>query len=107
MIRHRFYLALAVVLTLPGWAAATAAAQNEPGAWRLEHVAGIKPERLRQPTGALADDGACRRRYAEVFTAEVIEAIRGQRFDDLFVSGDGAMIGNGEVWFAAVSGSFQ
>ncbi len=96
---------------------------------RLEKIAGIKPAEgraflgelqrvtaltdrlavcalvqypLRQPDGPIVDAAACQRRYAEIFTADVIATIKAQAFEQLFVNAQGAMLGDGQVWFAAV-----
>lgn len=57
---------------------------------------------LRHRDGPVADALACQRRYAEIFTADVIDAIRSQDFEKLFVNAQGVMLGDGQVWFAAV-----
>lgn len=96
---------------------------------RLEKVAGIKPAQgraflgelqrvaaltdrlavcalvqypLRQAGGSVVDAAACQRRYAEIFTADVIATIKAQAFEQLFVNAEGAMLGDGQLWFAAV-----
>jgi len=37
--------------------------------------------------------------FDRIFTARVKEAVLGQRPDSLFVRDQGAMVGNGELWF--------
>jgi hypothetical protein len=37
--------------------------------------------------------------FDKVFTAKVLDAIRAGRFETLFLNYQGAMIGDGEVWF--------
>lgn len=36
--------------------------------------------------------------YDDLFTPEVIAAVRAQKYEELFVNQDGVMFGNGEVW---------
>ena len=103
--------------------------QDEPLGSRLEKISGIKPAAaraflgelqrtvgltdrlaacalikypLRHRDGPVADAMACQRRYAEIFTADVIDTIKAQDFEKLSVNAQGAMLGDGQVWFAAV-----
>lgn len=112
-----------------GAAMSAAGAQTDPLERRLEQVAGIKPPEaraflsevqrtvgirdrmavcalvhypLRHRDGPVRNATACQSRYAEIFTGPVTDAIASQQFAALFVSADGVMLGNGEVWFAAV-----
>jgi hypothetical protein len=45
------------------------------------------------------DARSVRRDFDQIFTSRVKQAIAEQRFDGLFVRDQGAMIGNGELWF--------
>jgi hypothetical protein len=45
------------------------------------------------------DSAALRADYERVFTPQVRRAILDQRFERLFGSSRGLMIGNGQVWF--------
>ena len=40
--------------------------------------------------------------YDSVFTENIVEAISGQDYGDLFVNSEGVMIGNGEVWISGI-----
>lgn len=109
-----------------------AAAQDEPLSWQLEHVGGVRADAaeafllelrravgqsnhaeacaliaypLRHGDGAIADAAACEAQYDAIFTVPVRRAIGKQQFDDLFVNQSGAMLGQGEVWFAGRCGS--
>jgi len=42
------------------------------------------------------------RRYHEVFNENVIRAIKAQEPDTLFANWQGVMVGDGQIWFAAV-----
>jgi len=42
--------------------------------------------------------------FDEIFTPKVIQAVRKQAYEDLFVNYQGVMIGSGEVWFSAKKG---
>lgn len=123
-------IAIAVAAGLaPAPVAAGAQSPTDPVESRLEAIAGIKPALarafltelqrtvgitdrlavcalvsypLRHPDGSVRDAQACQRRYAEIFTADVVEAVRSQAFETLFVNADGAMLGEGHVWFSAV-----
>ena len=101
--------------------------QDEPLGVRLEKTAGIKPDAARaffdglrksvgqgdqaaacamiaypltHATGVVKDAAECVARYDTLFTIPVRRAIGKQRFEELFVSQSGAMVGVGEVWFA-------
>ena len=41
-------------------------------------------------------------RYSEIFNANVIKAIEQQQYETVFSNYQGAMFGNGQVWFAAL-----
>ena len=51
------------------------------------------------PSRIYRDADSLERDYDKVFSRKVRQAILGQRADGLFVRDQGAMIGNGEVWF--------
>ncbi len=101
--------------------------QEEPVAARLERIGRIKADAaeafldaLRRHVGrderrevcamlayplphasGVLDNGVdCENQYDALFTVPVRKAIGTQRFQDLFVSDAGVMIGMGEVWFA-------
>lgn len=40
--------------------------------------------------------------YSDIITPEIAEVITGQDYGDLFISGDGIMFGNGEVWMNGI-----
>ena len=42
--------------------------------------------------------------FDEIFTPKVTQAVRNQRYEDLFVNYRGVMIGSGEIWFSAKKG---
>ncbi|GGD48653.1 hypothetical protein [Paenibacillus nasutitermitis] len=46
-------------------------------------------------------------KYDTIFTVSVKEALANQKKDNLFVNAKGVMVGNGEVWFGATTGSPQ
>jgi hypothetical protein len=52
----------------------------------------------------VADKASCVRRFDHIFTAHLLEAIRNQRLEALSANSNGAMIGDGELWFAAICG---
>lgn len=41
-------------------------------------------------------------RYAQIITPHIAEVIEKQRYEDLFVNDQGAMLGSGEVWIAGI-----
>src|SRR4051794_4536741 len=109
------------------WMGAASAAQDEPLEWRLEHVAGVRPEeaanffaRLRknvgtddrravcemvayplaQPGGAVSDAADCVARYDAIFTVAVRKAVGKQQYEELFATPDGVVVGLGELWFS-------
>ena len=45
---------------------------------------------------------AFKKAYPMIFDAKVKHAIETQRFEDLFVSYRGLMVGNGEVWISGI-----
>jgi hypothetical protein len=59
------------------------------------------PLRVNFPGGAKSypDRHSVERDFPQIFTARVMRAIAAQRADQLFVRDQGAMIGDGEVWF--------
>jgi hypothetical protein len=59
------------------------------------------PLRVNTASGAriYRDGRSVERDFARIFTPKVRQAILAQRADQLFVRDQGAMIGNGEVWF--------
>lgn len=61
------------------------------------------PLRVNFPGGTRVyeDAESVERDFALIFTAKVTRAILGQRPDRLFIRDQGAMIGDGEVWFSA------
>lgn len=125
--RHRIIPTLILLLLCLGLAQA-AGAQDETLDVRLERVAGIQPDAakafyealrgsvgrsepaaacalvaypLQHAIGVVNDAAACVARYDTLFTIPVRRAIGRQRYEELFVSETGVMIGGGEVWFAA------
>ncbi|MHC1481208.1 hypothetical protein ACYJW8_13230 [Frateuria aurantia] len=40
--------------------------------------------------------------YAHIFTPDLVEVVRRQRYDDLFVNDQGVMIGQGAIWFSGI-----
>jgi len=55
---------------------------------------------LMHATGVVKDAADCVARYDTLFTIPVRRAIGKQRFEEIFVSESGVMLGVGEVWFA-------
>jgi len=115
---------MALVVTCFG--ASSAWAQSETLEVRLESVARVRPDAARsffdqlrkavgqgdqaaacallvypQPhaTGVVASAADCVARYDALFTVPVRRAIGRQRFEEVFVSQQGVMLGGGEVWF--------
>ena len=41
-------------------------------------------------------------KYDSIMIPEIADAIKAQRYEDLFVRDQGAMVGSGQVWFAGV-----
>jgi hypothetical protein len=60
------------------------------------------PLRVNFPDGArsYANARSVERDFSRIFTPKVRQAILSQRADHLFVRDQGAMIGDGEVWFS-------
>jgi hypothetical protein len=50
----------------------------------------------------IANEEAFQRAYADIVTPAVAKLIAEQRFDTLFVNGQGVMLGQGEVWITGV-----
>ena len=50
------------------------------------------------------DPGKLLEEFTAVFTPSVISAIKGAEYRELFVNDQGAMIGNGEIWFSGSDG---
>ncbi|MBA9893664.1 hypothetical protein D7091_18640 [Ralstonia pickettii] len=51
----------------------------------------------------IATPVAFRKQYPLIFNQRVKDAIEAQRFEDVFVSYRGIMIGNGEVWISGIT----
>lgn len=106
---------------------AAAFAQDEPLEVRLEKTASIRPEAargffdtlrknvgqsdraaacgliaypLQHASGVVKDAADCVTRYDALFSVPVRRTIGRQRFEEVFVNGQGVMLGAGEVWFA-------
>jgi len=125
-------LLLTSALALVALVSAPAGAQEEALDVRLERVAGLAPEAasaffdalrknvgrddhaaacamvaypLRQGTSVVKDAADCQAHYDAIFTIPVRRAIGKQRYEELFVSEAGVMVGGlGELWFAATCG---
>jgi len=50
----------------------------------------------------VGNEAACRNGFARIFTVPVLDAIAGQRLLDIAAGSNGAMIGDGAVWFSGV-----
>ena len=124
-VRYGVRWLMVLPLLVSGWGL-LAHAQEEPLAVRLEQVAGIKPDAARafydalrrnvgqseraaacamvaypltHATGPVKDAADCVARYDSLFTIPVRRAIGKQRFEELFVTRTGVMLGAGEVGF--------
>ena len=122
-------LAFVSVLTILVGLKAQGGPQDQPLDVRLETTAGIKADAARaffdtlrkrvgqsehaeacallsypltHATGVVKDAADCVARYDTLFTIPVRRAIGKQRFEEVFVSQTGVMLGVGEVWFARV-----
>ena len=63
------------------------------------------PLRIHALNGAssIATPAAFRKEYPSIFNQRVKNAIEAQRFEDVFVSYRGIMIGNGEIWISGIT----
>lgn len=52
--------------------------------------------------GSVRTPAAFKKAYTLIFDAKVKHAIETHRFEDLFVSYRGLMVGNGEVWISGI-----
>lgn len=50
----------------------------------------------------IADAATFEREYDSIITADVAKAVAAQKFDDLFVNWQGAMLGKGQVWINGI-----
>jgi hypothetical protein len=118
-----------VLLLFAVCAAQNALAQDEPLDWRIEHIAGLKPEEvksflkdlqnnavkgdservcsmmafpLRTSEGNIDNANICKSRYNRLFNKKVLNAIAAQKYENLFARDQGVMIGNGEIWISGV-----
>jgi hypothetical protein len=121
--------ACAAVLAVALVFAATVTGQDQAVEQRIERVAGLKAEEVRQflielksrvakadgrwvcavvqfplesDRHAVRNATQCRAQYSAIFGKAVIDAIAAQQFETLFVNARGVMIGNGEIWIAGV-----
>lgn len=124
IMRHAFIIFL---ILFPSVSATIA--QDESLEWRIENVAGLKVTEvknflselqknvtnndraalcammsfpLRTSNGDIKDVTTCETKYTQIFNKRVIDAIRAQKYEDLFVRYTGVMIGSGEVWISGI-----
>lgn len=50
---------------------------------------------------------AFRKAYPEIFNAEMKTVVDTQRLDRIFRNYQGAMLGNGEIWFSVIKGEYK
>lgn len=50
----------------------------------------------------IASHDAFERAYGSIMTADIVDAVKSQKYGDLFVNDQGIMFGNGEVWVDGV-----
>lgn len=61
---------------------------------------------IRYPIRGAGSAGWFKEQYAHIFTHRIKDVISRQRVDRIFRNGQGAMIGNGDVWFVAQGGTY-
>jgi hypothetical protein len=63
-------------------------------------------EHVRFPIHAAGSPAWFKEQYAEIFTPSLKGIVARQRLDRIFRNGQGAMIGNGDVWFVEWRGKY-
>ena len=63
-------------------------------------------DHIRFPIRAAGSPAWFRERYAHLFTPALKAVILHQRLDRIFRNGQGAMLGNGEIWFVETHGRY-
>ena len=57
-----------------------------------------------EPNQVIQDCAEFEAHYDEIINERVLEVVRSQAYEDLFVNWRGVMFGRGEIWFSALKG---